>query len=568
VLIRKDGSERAIDDSAAPIRDDQDRISGSVLVFRDVSERRRVESERANQLLIARRLAAIVESSDDAIVGKSLDGVIQSWNAGAERIFGYTAAQAVGRHISLIVPADRLDEEERILASLKAGQRVDHYETERMRADGTRLQVSLTISPIRDEHGNVVGASKVARDVTQQRRAIERERELLTDLRHLADDLSEADRRKDEFLAMLAHELRNPLATISNAAGILRIGGDDADTSEGAATMLARQVSHMTRLVDDLLDVSRISRGSVELRKERTELQPIVEHALESTRGFCSSLGHRLEVRMPPQPIRLDADPTRLAQVLGNLLNNACKFTERGGNVALVVERDADQVVIRVRDDGIGIAPDQLPRLFAMFTQLDTSLERARDGLGIGLTLAKTLVELHGGTIEAKSGGLGRGSEFVVRLPLARDAATPEAQPELAAPAQPAPNRRILIVDDNEDAATSLALLLALHGHETHTASDGPEALEAVERLRPDTVLLDIGLPGMNGRDVCRRIREKSWGKEVLLVALTGWGQQEDRQSSAEAGFDAHLVKPVDVETLSKLLASAPDHPRLSAPTR
>ena len=302
VLLRKDGEEVPIDDSAAPIKDELGRVSGCVLIFRDVTAQRQAQRERADQLLNARLLAAIVESSDDAIVSKSLDGIIRTWNAGAERLFGYTADQAIGRHISLVIPPDRISEEDQIVASLKAGRRVDHFETERVRSDGTRLQVSLTISPIRDADGNVVGASKIVRDISEQRRAIERERELLAETRQLANDLSEADRRKDEFLATLAHELRNPLAPISNAVQVLRRGGARASSpaSDGAfasaSEVLERQVGLMARLVDDLLDLSRITRGKIELRRERVELGAVIAHAVEAARAALSqheSRAHR-----------------------------------------------------------------------------------------------------------------------------------------------------------------------------------------------------------------------------------------------------------------------------------
>jgi CheY-like chemotaxis protein/nitrogen-specific signal transduction histidine kinase len=391
--------------------------------------------------------------------------------------------------------------------------------------------------------------STVSLYVTQRKR-------LEDNLRRVAKDLSEADRHKNEFLAMLAHELRNPLAPISNAVRALRLGGD-ARAVHGASEMLERQVGQMVRLVDDLLDMSRITRGKIELRKEHVELAPIINHAVEATRALYKSMNHELTVSLPLQPVYLDADPMRLAQVVGNLLNNACKFTDKGGHVWLTVEQQGTNAVIRVRDSGIGIAADQLPRLFDMFTQVDTSLGRSRDGLGIGLTLVKTLVEMHGGTVEGHSEGLGFGSEFVVRLPSL--AGVPESV-SLKAAAGPPPvsRRRILIVDDNEDAAEWLATLLSLSGHETHVAHDGIEAITIAERILPDVILLDIGLPILDGYEVCRRIREQPWGRDLFLVALTGWGQEEDRQKSKEIGFDAHLVKPVDDEVIMKMLASLP----------
>ena len=674
VLIRRDGTTCAIDDSAAPIRDESGRVSGCVLIFRDVSEHRRLELEKSQQLLTARLLAAIVESSDDAIISKNLDGVIQSWNAAAERLFGYTAAEAIGRHISIVIPRDRLTEEDEIIARLRAGDRIHHYETERIRADGRRIQVSLSISPIKDASGSVVGASKIARDITDRKRAeaerqkfvtlvesstdfiglcdlhgvpfflnqagldlvglrsigevmstpvrefffpedqawivdeflptvlqeghgevevrfrhfrtgeaiwmaykvlvltdehgkpdafatvsqnVTERRQMLDAVRALAADLSEADRRKNEFLATLAHELRNPLAPISNAVQVLRRrGARDEQTVESSSALLERQVGQMSRLVDDLIDMSRITTGRIELRKERVNLSSVVRQAVESTRPQYRSMHQELKISMPDEPVVLVADPARLAQVLGNLLNNASKFSDRGGHVRLTVRLEDDDVVIRLRDDGIGMAPDEIPRVFDMFTQLDTSLERSRDGLGIGLTLVRTLVELHGGTVSVNSEGRGRGSEFVVRLPRGAADDTIENEPEETVPA--APRRRILIVDDNEDGATSLAMLLNLGGHETFIANDGREALAEFDRIHPDVALLDIGLPGLNGLEVARQIRERPQGKEALLIAVTGWGQEDDRNRSREAGFDAHIVKPVDHAQLTKLLASLP----------
>jgi len=324
--------------------------------------------------------------------------------------------------------------------------------------------------------------------------------------------------------------------------------------------MLERQVGQMARLVDDLLDVSRITQGKIELRKAHVELAPILDQAVEAAQALYERRNLELTLTPPSEPIYLQADAARLAQAVGNLLSNASKFTDGGGHVWLSAQRDAKQAVIRVRDTGIGIAGRDLPRLFDMFTQVDTSLERSRDGLGIGLTLVKALVGMHGGTVEAKSEGLGHGSEFVVRLPILTEAPKPQPRKTSGVPAL-AVRRRVLIVDDNEDGAESLAMLLQLGGHETHTAHDGVKAMEAAERLQPDVVLLDIGLPQLNGYEVCRRIREQPWGRGLTLVAVTGWGQQEDRRRSREAGFDTHIVKPVDPEGLLRLLASLPSSP-------
>jgi PAS domain S-box-containing protein len=519
-------------------------VVGCVLVFRDVSERRLLEKDSASRLRAARLLAAIVESSDDAIVSKSLDGIIQSWNAGAERLFGYTAEQAVGRHISLIIPPDRLGEEDHIIASLKAGQRVDHFETVRLRSDGRAVLVSLTISPVKDEAGQVIGASKIARDITERKR-------LEDSLRKVAADLSEADRRKDEFLAILAHELRNPLAPIRNALQTLRLA-PDRQTQDHARSVMERQLEQMVRLVDDLLDVSRITRGKLELRKEPVELAVVVKSAVETSHPVIDHMGHTLTVTLPERPIFVDADLTRLAQVFSNLLNNSAKYMDRGGSIRLTAEEQEGEVAVSVKDTGIGIAAaEQLPRIFEMFSQVHGSLERAQGGLGIGLTLVKRLVEMHGGRIEVHSEGLGKGAEFTVRLPVVKAAAPPSG--EKGEPAAPK-SLRILIVDDNRDSADSLAMLLRILDNDSHPAYDGQQGVDLAEEVRPDVILLDIGLPKLNGYDACRRIRARPWAKRVVLIAVTGWGQEEDRRRSREAGFDHHLVKPVDPQELLKLL--------------
>ncbi len=318
--------------------------------------------------------------------------------------------------------------------------------------------------------------------------------------------------------------------------------------------MMERQVEQMVRLVDDLMDLSRISRGKIDLRKERVRLAAVVESAVETSRPLVEQMGHGLTVALPEQPITLDADPTRLAQVFLNLLTNAAKYTDRGGRIRLTAERQGSDVVVAVADTGVGIPADQLPRIFQMFAQVDRSLEKAQGGLGIGLCLVKRLVEMHGGSIEARSGGPGRGSEFVVRLPVVVEASVPPPAGR-DEPADPKSSLRILIVDDNTDGADSLAMMLKVMGNDTRTAYDGQEGVERADEFRPDVVLLDIGLPKLNGYEACRHIRGQPWGTGVVLIAMTGWGQDEDRRRSHEAGFDHHLVKPVDPAALMKLLA-------------
>jgi len=370
----------------------------------------------------------------------------------------------------------------------------------------------------------------------------------------LYDGLREADRRKDEFLATLAHELRNPLAPINNALQIIHLSSDRA-AREQARTMMERQLAQMVRLVDDLLDVSRITRGKIELHRERVELAAVVASAAETSRPLIEAAGHELTITLPPVPIHLDADLTRLAQVFSNLLNNAAKYMEEGGHIWLTAEQFRDEVVVKVRDTGLGIPAEMLPKIFEMFTQVDRSLERSQGGLGIGLTLVKRLVEMHGGSVQAISEGLGRGSEFTVRLPLTQEGAPLAVVGPKPETPHKTPPRRILVVDDNTDAAESLAQVLRLNGHEVRTAYDGPTALDLARAQVPEVVLLDLGLPGMNGVEVAQRMRQSLGLTDALLVALTGYGQDEDRRRSQEAGFNAHLVKPVNLDAVLMLLA-------------
>ena len=669
ILVRKDGSECPIDDSAAPIRNEQGHVSGCVLIFRDVTAQRLAEREKANQLLTARLLASIVESSNDAIIGKSLEGIIQSWNAAAERLFGFTAEQAIGRHISLVIPPDRLAEEDKIIASLRAGHRIEAFETERVRSDGQLINVSLTISPIKDADGNVVGASKIVRDVTDRKRAesdrqmfvtlienspdfigmcdldgvpffinragldmvgldsveearrtpvvefffpedqelimekffpdvlkhgrgeieirfrhfktgqarwmaykvitltneanqpiayatvsqdVTERKRLADDLRRLAADLSETDRRKNEFLATLAHELRNPLAPMSNMLEVVKRAESDETVVKRALETIERQLGQMVRLVDDLLDLNRITHDRLDLRRSEVELSSVVQQAVEVARPLLDASSHELIIDLPKEPIYLNADGARLAQVFGNLLNNSSKYTRPNGTIWLTAERMDGDVVVKVKDNGAGIPPDKLNSIFDMFMQVDRTAERSQGGLGIGLTLVKRLAEMHGGSIEARSSGEGHGSEFIVRLPVLDQAVvTSNSRPDVAGSA---PHRSVLIVDDNLDSADSLAMLLEITGNKTYMAHDGIEAVEAVEKYRPEVVLLDIGLPKLDGHEVCRRVRSQPWGKDIIIIALTGWGQDDDRRKSEEAGFNGHLVKPVDYDKLLELL--------------
>jgi len=530
-------------------------------------------------------LAAIVASSDDAIVSKTLDGRIQTWNAAAERIFGYTAAEAIGQSITIIIPPERLAEEEHILATLRRGERIDHFETTRVTKDGRRVEVALTVSPLRDAAGAVIGASKIARDITARKRSEEilREREQalrqahdelkvraaeLENLnRHLRQEIAhgetvkaalrDADRRKNEFLALLAHELRNPLAPIRYALATNRKAERTPEQRRRAEEIIDRQVTHMSRLLDDLLDVSRITRGTLELKKSATELTLVLGAAIETARPLLDAKRHTLSLDLPTDAVRLEADTVRLEQVFSNLLINAAKYTDPQGHIELRAALEGRQIVVSVSDNGIGISPEMMPRLFTIFTQAHAALERAEGGLGVGLSLVRGLVALHGGTVEARSDGPGRGSEFIVRLPLGlqtRDAAAGLDEDDTAADVST--SLRILVADDNRDAADTCGMLLEALGHRVQTAYGAQRALEIAERFRPHALLLDIGLPDLDGYQLARKIRACAWAEGAVLIAVTGWGQEEDQRRALEAGFDHHLTKPLAPETLESLLQS------------
>jgi PAS domain S-box-containing protein len=724
IIEREGGGSATVLANASPFYDDAGRLIGALNILVDISDRKRAEEAQA-------RLAAIVESSDDAIVSKTLDGIIVSWNGGAERLFGYSAREAIGSPITLIIPPELREEELRILERLRRGERIDHFETVRVDKNGRRIDISLTISPIRDGSGRIIGSSKVARDITarretdrrllavkdelasqltdlgrlhemslrlsttlelqpildetlrtaiaiggadkgllsiydrdeehlvasaswgftdgdmarleelppdarvagvcfrQRRRVVVEDIEtdplfepcraaaqaagfravhctpiatrqgemigvLCTHFRHphrpaeretrLSDlcarqaadfienarlyaRLREADQRKDEFLATLAHELRNPLAPISNSLHLLRLSGDLDPAVSRVREIMERQVSHLVRLVDDLLEVSRITRGKIELRKETVELAGIIDGAVETTRPLIESSAHQLAISVPPEPITVSADPLRLMQVVANLLTNAAKYTDRGGQIWLTARREGDEAVVSVRDTGLGIPHEMLSHVFDMFSQVDRTLNRSQGGLGIGLTLAKSFVQMHGGSIEARSEGPGQGSEFIVRLPVMRE--TP--RPRLDTPAAPfilapLPPRTVLVVDDEPSSAFTLGKLLELMGQRVRTANDGAAALAEIQANRPDVVISDIAMPHMDGFELAKRVREIPEFNGVTLVALTGYGQESDRRQAQEAGFNFHLVKPVGLAALQELLGCLPASPAADAP--
>ena len=653
ILIARDGTERPIDDSAAPIRAKGGEIAGCVLVFRDISEKQRAEAEIRQAGEQAR---TILESITDAFLAVDKDWRFTYVNRQAERLLARSADDLFGKVMWAEYPGFAGSEFERVYRAARDGAPgsvtsyfPDHdrwYEVhaypapngiavyfrdateqkladERLReaeaqframadnipqlswmasADGSvfwfnRRWYEYTGTILEQMQGDgwhrAVGPDDLPRVVESFTRCIHSgepwedtfalrrhdgalrwhlSRAMpikndqgvvlrwfgsntdITEQRKMAADLAEADLRKNEFLATLAHELRNPLAPIRTGLEVLKRADGDGNVGEQARAMMERQLSHLVRLVDDLMDVSRITSGKIELRKQPVQLTAAVNSALETSRGLIEQMGHTLEVVLPEQPIAVNADLTRLAQVFMNLLNNAAKYSEPGGHVRLIAERSGTDLVVSVKDNGIGIAAEHLPHVFDMFSQADRSLEKAQGGLGIGLTLVKRLVELHGGTVDARSDGPGRGSEFVVRLPIVTDAV--EATLATARSERPSVSSlRILIVDDNQDGADLLALVLESMGNETRVAYDGEQAVAATAEFRPHVVLLDLGLPKVNGYEACRRIRAQPGGNQMIVIAQTGWGQVEDRQRTREAGFDHHMVKPLDPRALRKLLA-------------
>jgi PAS domain S-box-containing protein len=723
--LLRDGGTESLELDLAPVRgprlsvtlrialvaDDLNSTRQLRVAMMDITDRLRLQTEHA-------RLAAIIESSDDAIISRDGTGRIVSWNRGAERLLGFTAGQMVGQPLDTIVPPERRAEDAELLQRLRQGRKLTPFEGELRHSNGFRVPVLISLALVHDDSGRGVGSSLIARDVSERKRAeralhkrlrqldvlsqagqalilaqpgappvqhelfdrvrlvvgaeiylafeaagepnkfqltashglseraraalnvartggslcgmtalrrtpliienlqastlpeaatlqaegvrsyagfpllvqgevsavaefasltrdqfregdlqvmqtvcdqvaamLERNR-LLQELNEREYSLRIADRRKDDFIATLAHELRNPLAPIRNAVSILRRSTLPDPQLAWCRDVIERQVLQMTRLLEDLLDVSRVTRNKIDLRRERIEVTQIVEDAIETTRPLIDAQRHRLTITLPDEPIVLWGDLTRLTQVVANLLNNAAKYTDTGGHIDVTVERHADEVAIGVRDSGIGIDPLQVPRVFDMFAQLKPALERSRGGLGIGLSLSRALVEMHGGRIEASSAGVGEGSTFVIHLPIvhhAGDAVAP-ADTETAIVGGRS-GRRVLVVDDNADAASTLATMLSLHGFETRLAFGGKDGLRIAEEWQPDVAVIDIGMPQLNGYELCRLIREQPWGERMLMIACTGWGQNDDRERARAAGFDVHLVKPIKPDELVHVIS-------------
>jgi PAS domain S-box-containing protein len=494
--------------------------------------------------------------TDYAILFLDSHGQVANWNAGAERIFGYAEAEIVGQHFSRFFTPEDVHQgqpQKELKTAAETGRAND--DRWMVGKDGARLWCNGVTTALRDEEGRLRGFAKVLRDRTGWKRLEEA-------LHQRVEELAQEARQKDDFLAVLAHELRNPLAPVRNALQVIRLGSHDPALVEQMRAMAERQVGHMTRLVDDLLDLSRISRGLIRLLKEPVDVAQPVQQAVEGVQPLVRERSLTLSVSLPAEPCYVEADPTRLQQVVGNLLSNAAKYTDPGGTILLTAWQEGGEVVVRVQDTGIGIAADMLPHIFNLFVQAERRLDRSQGGLGIGLTLVRRLVEMHGGSVIAHSEGAGKGSEFVVRLPALPEDRKGELlrkQGDDQQPVAPTARRRILVVDDNLDAAESLAVLLRLEGHEVRVAPDGSGALAAAQAEPPEMVVLDLGLPGMDGFEVARRLRGQPGSDDVLLVALTGWAQEEDRRRCHEAGFDGHLPKPVEWDALRQFLA----HPKL-----
>ena len=545
--VRKDGTRFWADSITTALRDEDKNLVGFVKVVLDRTARKEMEDHLRR---VEERFRLFMENVKEyAVFMLDLEGRVVDWNLG-RGTRPRLQRRDPGDAVLGLLSAGRLRQGR---AGARAAGRGRHRPGQRRplaRAEGRHLLLALGITTaMRDENGSLKGFTKVLRDSTERKHFEE-------ELQKRNEALEEADRRKDEFLAVLAHELRNPLAPMFNALSILEQGNLPAETARHTRLLIDRQVRQLTRLVDDLLDVCRITRGKIQLRKKPVELKVVLDNAVQACRPLLTSHKHELTMSLPPDPIWLDADQTRMEQVVVNMLNNSAKYSQDGGRITIEAGREREEVVLRIRDTGMGIAPELLPHIFELFTQADRTLDRSQGGLGIGLTLVRKLVELHDGRVEAYSEGVGKGSEFVVRVPVLKElprSAAPESTLQAPRPSENA--LRVLIVEDEADSAEALEMILTMMGHQVQTAHSGMAALQAAKDHRPDVILLDIGLPGLNGYQVAERLRETPDAmKHVVLVAMTGYGQPEDRQRAVRAGFDYHMVKPVDPRQLEQLL--------------
>ncbi|HEV3147328.1 MAG TPA: PAS domain S-box protein [Chthoniobacterales bacterium] len=515
------------------------RSVGRVWSFRDVTERNRAE-------IIYQRLAAIVDSSDDAIVGKDLNSIVTSWNSGAERLFGYSASEMIGTSIMRLIPPDRQTEENEILTRIRNGRRVDHFETVRMRKDGQLIDVSVTISPIKNVIGNVIGASKVARDIGERKRAEEK----LQAAKMAAEKASKA---KDDFLALLSHELRTPLTPALVAANYLAEHEDLLPEFREEVTAIWRNVQLEAHLIDDLLDVTRITRGKIEMHHEAVDVHRLLHTAVQIAQNDILEKQIELAIDLRAANHHIWADPVRIQQVFWNLLNNAVKFTPKGGRVTIRSSNEGEQFVFEISDTGIGIETERQSRIFEAFDQGELSITRQFGGLGLGLTISKTLLDLHGGRISVQSEGKNRGTTFRVFLDLLREplAVSIDGADGADGDAAPTRNLHLLLVDDHADTRLVLSRLLSKFGHEVATADSQQRALKLLESGRFDALISDIGLPDGDGYDLVRVAKRR---QPLSAIALSGYGTEEDVRRSLEAGFDYHLTKPVDLNGLRSLL--------------
>ncbi len=562
--LRRDGTRFFADGVTVPLRDDQDQLRGYAKIFRDATAERlaaeqlqqseaqlgesRQRSRRAEENLL--RLAAVAEQSSDFIGIASPDARKTYLNPAGRELSGVGATDDIGAYClsDFFAPDSRDYVHGKVLPAIRSG--AGKWEGElRMQHMGSKVSYPVYYKgfAVRDAEGAFIAIATITRDITEQKKAED-------ELRRIAADLSEADRRKSEFLATLAHELRNPLAPIRSGLDLMRMSAGDPAASGKIHAMMDRQLGHLVHLVNDLLDVARITRGKIELKKETTDLATMVAMALETSAGMIEASGHTLSVDVPQGELGVEVDVTRMVQVVSNLLNNAAKYTPPGGRIMLSARREHGQAVLAVADTGVGIPPEAMATLFDMFTQVGGNMARAQGGLGIGLSLVQRLVQLHDGTVSAHSGGRGEGSTFTLRLPL-RAGVCQAVAADAGATLDNAP-LRILVVDDNVDAADSLAALLEIMGHSTRVAADGPSAYLLAREFHPQLAFLDIGLPGMSGHELARAIRATPGMDELMLVALTGWGTREDVAQSHAAGFDLHLTKPVDFAALDTVFGA------------
>ncbi|MDQ3745521.1 MAG: PAS domain S-box protein [Acidobacteriota bacterium] len=602
MLIARDGSETPIDDSGAPIRDVRGQVTGVVLVFHDISERRKAERERV-------MLAAIVESSDDAILSKTLDGTITSWNRAAERMYGYAAEEVLGRHISLVVPPELSGELQEIMSRIRRGERVEHLETMRLRKDGTRIDASVTVSPLRDSSGRLVGASTIARDITEKKHA-ERERErLLESERRARRAAEEVNLAKDEFLATLSHELRTPLTPVLGWVHMILTLRPAPDEVERGLRVIQKNSETLSRLFNDLLDIASILSGKLRIVRAPVELGALVREAVETCRTRAGERSVALEVETEgTSRVHVSGDRTRLMQVVCNLLDNAVKFSPEGGRVRVRVGGRDGEARVEVSDEGEGIAPEFLPYVFERFRQADMATTRFHGGLGLGLALVKSLVEAHGGRVEAASAGVGRGSRFAFTLPVAQAGAEAVAQ-STAETVAPAPSegdeqnanerreqaasegggqaevgggeraggtdasdsmlradaadatpraegaRRVLLIEDSRDTLDMLRVALAARGYTVDGCGSSEDALRVAESAPFDIIVSDIGLPRIDGYELIRRLRSLPHLRGVPALALTGYAALKDAEAALAAGFDAHVPKPVEPSALAEQVA-------------